>query len=77
MQRDKATRLLWDGGTVFTSMVVAFFMIRSVLATGQVQQAPSQAGQFRGRVVSASGAVVVGGPSTNPGHPVVGATVHR
>jgi hypothetical protein len=26
--------------------------------------------------VSASGALVVGGAATNPGHPVVGATIH-
>ncbi len=35
-----------------------------------------QPGQFGGQVVSASGAIAVGGPATNPGHAVVGATVH-
>ncbi|MGE3959296.1 MAG: cytochrome c3 family protein [Vicinamibacterales bacterium] len=35
-----------------------------------------QAGQFRGQVVSASGALAVGGPATNPGHPVANATVY-
>ena len=34
------------------------------------------ASQFRGHVVSASGAVTVGGPASNPGHPVAGATIH-
>jgi len=41
--------------------------------TGQIAR---QTSQFKGQVVSASGAVAVGGPATNPGHPVVGATVH-
>lgn len=37
---------------------------------------PAQAGAFSGRVVSSSGALVVGGPPTDPGHPVSGATVY-
>ncbi len=35
-----------------------------------------QPGQFSGQVVSASGAIAVGGPATNPGHPVANATVY-
>ena len=35
-----------------------------------------ETGPFTGQVSSASGAGVVGGPATNPGHPVTGATVH-
>ena len=36
----------------------------------------SQAGGFAGQVISASGALVVGGEATDLGHPVPGATVH-
>ncbi len=39
-------------------------------------QPTRQTDQFRGQVVSAAGAVAVGGPATNAGHPVAGATVH-
>lgn len=40
------------------------------------RQPTRQAGQVSGQVVSASGAVAVGGPATNPGHPVANATVY-
>ena len=36
----------------------------------------SQPSTFSGRVLSASGALVVGGDDNNPGHPVVSATVY-
>ena len=51
-------------------------MFRAIPDVDSVLQAASQNGQFSGRVVSASGAMVPGGPAINPGHPVAGATVH-
>ena len=36
----------------------------------------SQPSSFSGKVLSAAGAVVVGGDASNPGHPVVAATVY-
>ena len=47
-----------------------------MLIAGLLLAATDQPAEFSGRVVSASGALVVGGEATNPGHPVVGATVH-
>jgi hypothetical protein len=43
-------------------------------AAGAADQSTGRA--FAAQVVSASGAVSVGGAATNPGHPVAGATVH-
>ncbi|HVQ64829.1 MAG TPA: hypothetical protein VMT78_09860, partial [Terriglobia bacterium] len=76
MQRDSATKPLWEGSLIVTSILITLFMIRSVVATAPVQQPTAQSNPFRGRVVSSAGAAVVGGPSTNPGHPVAGATVY-
>ena len=50
-------------------MVITGLMLSATAAT-------NQANEFAGQVLSASGAVVVGGEATNPGHPVAGATVH-
>jgi hypothetical protein len=75
MLKNRTTRRLWDGTLVVSSIVITILLIHSAVATSQVQQAvPS--GQFRGKVLSSAGAFNVGGPSTNPGHPVVGATVY-
>ena len=49
--------------------------ITGLMLAGQ-NAAPSPAGGFAGRLVSASGALVVGGEAANPGHPVPGATIH-
>ena len=46
-----------------------------MVITGLMLAATDQATEFSGQVLSASGALVVGGEATNPGHPVVGATV--
>src|SRR6185436_17194869 len=58
--------------SLITVTLNAGLMLRATPA-GQTGQATSA---FRGQVLSASGAMVVGGPAANPGHPVVGATVH-
>jgi hypothetical protein len=53
------------------------FGVTAVTQNGRTAgQAARQAGQFQGQVVSASGAAAVGGPASNPGHPVAGATIH-
>jgi hypothetical protein len=73
---DRAGRRFWEATFVVASLLATLFMIRSALATSPVPQASSQTRQFRGQVLSASGASVAGGPSTNRGRPVTGATVH-
>lgn len=69
MQQNRATRRFWLAASLLTVVLMAGGMLRATAAA-------SQAGQFKGQVVSASGAVVVGGPAVNPGHPVAGATIH-
>ncbi len=60
--------------------LVAVWALGVSAATQQNRRAARQAArpatQFSGHVVSASGALTIGGPATNPGHPVVGATVY-
>ncbi len=51
-------------------------LLTVVGAAGVMLAATDQPTEFTGRVVSASGALIVGGDATNPGHPVAGATVH-
>ena len=66
MKHDRTTRPLWEGTVVIASILAAFFMIRSAVATGQAPQPtpqpaqpaqPAQANPFRGRVTSSAGAV--------------------
>ncbi len=66
MHQHGAVKLIGLAGSLFTVMVVAGLMLA----------ATDQPTEFTGQVLSASGALVVGGEATNPGHPVVGATVH-
>lgn len=55
-------------------VAVAWLAVATVATQGR---RPTQAGgAFTGQVVSATGAMFVGGPATNAGHPVAGATVH-
>ncbi len=66
----------------WTKALLALMVVWAVGVTAATQngrparQVNGATGQFRGQVSSASGAVTVGGPATNPGHPVAGATVH-
>jgi predicted CXXCH cytochrome family protein len=55
-----------------------FWVAASLLGALLLTQAraATQTGELTGRVLSASGSIVVGGPAVNPGHPVAGATVH-
>ena len=62
----------WMAASVLT-VVLATLMVR---ATAANQAGSGSAGSFTGQVVSAAGALVVGGAPSNPGHPVAGATVH-
>src|SRR3990170_1412262 len=60
---------------------LAASLLAVMLITGSMRPAAGAAHQpagsaFAGQVVSASGAMFVGGAATNPGHPVAGATVH-
>ena len=74
MQRIRSTRRFWMAASVLT-VALAALMARAT-AAGQAGPAASRIGSFTGQVVSASGAVAVGGTGSNPGHPVVSATVH-
>ena len=71
MCRHCAKKPFWLAVSLLTVMLLAGLMI-------PVAGAPAQAARtaFTGQVVSASGAVVVGGAVANPGHPVPGATVY-
>ncbi|HIC54354.1 MAG TPA: hypothetical protein EYO97_11015, partial [Gemmatimonadetes bacterium] len=66
MHRHVAIKLLSLAASLLSVMVI----------TGLMLPATTQPNEFAGQVLSASGALVVGGEATNPGHPVVGATVH-
>jgi hypothetical protein len=57
-------------------VMLAILMLRASASPGQADRAAGQRAPFAGRVLSAAGAAVVGGPATNPGHPVAGATIH-
>ena len=61
--------------SLIAATLVAGMMLRGT-SVSQTTPAISQKTQFTGRVLSASGPLVVGGEATQPGHPVVGATVH-
>ena len=69
MQQPSAIKLFWLAVSLLTVMVITGLMLSATAAT-------NQANEFAGQVLSASGALVVGGEATNPGHPVAGATVH-
>ncbi len=66
MHQHRAVKLFGLAVSLPTVMVIAGLMLA----------ATDQSTEFAGQVLSASGAMVVGGEATNPGHPVVGATVH-
>jgi hypothetical protein len=55
---------------------LAASLLTVAVIAGLMLAATDQPTEFSGQVVSASGAMVVGGEATNPGHPVVGATVY-
>ncbi len=55
--------------------LITIVAVTGLILAGQ-NAAPSQAGGFAGQVVSASGALVVGGEAADSGHPVPGATIY-
>ncbi len=59
-----------------TIAVMVAVWATAMMASTQNGQAPRRIGPLKGHVVSASGALSVGGAPTNPGHPVAGARVH-
>ena len=69
MQQRRGMNLFSLAVSLLAVMVITGLMLSATAAT-------NQANEFAGQVLSASGAVVVGGEATNPGHPVAGATVH-
>ena len=71
MRHQNATTVFGLAASLLTVMLITGSMLP---AAGAANQAAGSA--FAGQVVSASGAMFVGGAATNPGHPVAGATVH-
>ena len=67
MQRIGATGRFWMAASTLT-VALAVLMVRAT-AANQAGPAASRSGSFTGHVVSASGALVVGGAASNPGHP--------
>ena len=59
-----------------TIAVMVAVWATAMTAATQNGRVASRGGPLKGHVVSASGALVVGGPATNPGHAVAGARVH-
>jgi hypothetical protein len=76
MPQNRVRAGFWLASSLLTLTLVAEVILQAMPATARANQVISQAGQFDGRVVSASGALVVGGENANPGHPVVGARIH-
>ena len=72
MQQNRVTRHFWLAVSALSMMLLAEVIFLATPAGSGALQAASQNGQFSGRVVSASGAMVPGGPAVNPGHPVAG-----
>ena len=71
MRQHHTTTVFGLAASLLTVMLITGAMLP---AAGAANQAAGSA--FAGQAVSASGAVSVGGAANNPGHPVVGATVH-
>ena len=71
MRQHKATTVFGLAASLLTVMLIIGSMRP---AAGAANQAAGST--FAGRVVSASGAMFVGGAASNPGHPVAGATVY-
>lgn len=69
MQQSRTIKLFCLAVFLLTVMVITGLMFPAIAATDQDNE-------FAGRVLSASGALVVGGEAANHGHPVVGATVY-
>ena len=66
----------WLAVSLLSAVLVAQVIVGGTTVPSQSLQETTEGRRFTGRVVSASGAVVVGGAASNPGHPVAGATVH-
>src|SRR3970040_1531971 len=71
MHQHSATKPFWLAVSPLAVMLITGLTLR---ALGANSQAAGNA--FTGQVLSASGALVVGGAAANPGHPVAGATVY-
>ncbi|MDP7094204.1 MAG: hypothetical protein QF580_07205, partial [Gammaproteobacteria bacterium] len=60
---------------MFTAIITMVMMVTTGLMFPAIAVS-KQDNEFAGRVISASGTLIVGGEAANPGHPVVGATVY-
>ena len=75
MSQTSVTRYFWLAVSVLTATLLVQVILRASVAN-QVGPSTARAGQFTGQALGASGALAGGGAPSNPGHPVVGATVH-
>jgi hypothetical protein len=76
MPQHSSTGRFWITASLLAVTLVAGLVLHAAPEPSQASRASRPSGQFRGQVVSASGTTTVGGAAANPGHPVVGATVH-
>src|SRR5688500_8130921 len=76
MQHNRATRGFWLGASLLTAILLVALVLRANPSANQASGATGETRRFTGLVLSAAGASVLGGGSTNSGHPVAGATIH-
>jgi hypothetical protein len=76
MQQNRVRTGFWLAASLLTVTLVAEVILHAMPAASRADQVISNTRQFAGQVLSASGALVVGGQGVNPGHPVAGARVH-
>src|SRR5688572_16767772 len=76
MQHNRATRGFWLVASLLTAMLLVALVLRANPSANQAGGATGEMRPFTGLVMSAASASVPGGPSTNSGHPVSGATIH-
>ena len=79
MQQNRVRTGFWLAASLLTAALVAEVILHAMPAAGtntRANQGISNTRQFAGQVVSASGALIVGGDGISPGHPVTGARVY-
>jgi hypothetical protein len=76
MQQNRVRTGFWLAAPLLTVTLVAEVILQAMPAATRADQVISNPRQFAGQVLSAAGALVVGGERLNPGHPVAGARVH-
>jgi hypothetical protein len=76
MRQNRVRAGFWIAASLLSVTLVAEGILQARPATARANQVVRKNGAFDGQVLSASGALIVGGRSANPGHPVAGASVH-